>query len=91
MGLIPWRTFLIAVAIILGLLFVTGLVGTFGLHWVAAPKKCTDNYTYQYGSWKSLGRVWRIELRYKPASRVCPGFEYDPGEYKPYDPSATTQ
>ena len=80
MGLIPWRVFLIAVAIIIGLLFVTGAIGTFGLHWQKSPKKCTENYHYEYGEWKSLVRVSHIELRYKPANRVCQGFEYDPAE-----------
>lgn len=82
MGLIPWRTFLMALATIIGLLFVTGTVGTFGLHWQSNPKKCTENYMYEYGEWKSLGRILRLELRYKPANRVCPGTEYDPKEFK---------
>lgn len=84
MGLIPWRTFLIAIAIIIGLLFVTGVVGTFGLHWQSSPKKCTETYHYEYGEWKLLVKVAHIELRYKPANLSCPGVEYNPKDgWKP--------
>ncbi len=89
MGLIPLRTVLVVCAALVGCLFVLGSIGPFGLH-VRAREGCMVSRSWQYGDWRTLYSLGRLEWRYKPMHYRCPsGQEYDPAVMSPM-PAGTT-